>query len=233
MWHDPNGNMDSFVNNTYTLPNIINSDTCYNGPSAPIPTNHRILLVNPITNAIIKLATINTTTNTFVINNVVSGQNYNLVLSQTPITTGIGGPLATLPLGWVNTGENLGIAAGNDGAINGILNLTVANTLTNIVEANFGIVAPCSQTLINISGYVWHDVNGLTDSLVNNSGALTVPAATPIPAGLRMYLVSGATHLIVKSTVVSANSNTFSFTNIPLGPLYYLKLSNSNELNHQ
>lgn len=43
----------------------------------------------------------------------------------------------TLPAGWVNTGENVGTAAGSDGTPNGKLSITVAGA--PVVNANFGI----------------------------------------------------------------------------------------------
>jgi hypothetical protein len=49
VWHDANGNLDNLVNNTYTLPNIINSVTCPNGPTTPIPTGLKVVLVKAST----------------------------------------------------------------------------------------------------------------------------------------------------------------------------------------
>lgn len=46
-------------------------------------------------------------------------------------------PAVVLPTNWVSTGENLGIVAGNDGTVDGILALP--NIINNVVNANFGI----------------------------------------------------------------------------------------------
>ncbi|WP_281321893.1 gliding motility-associated C-terminal domain-containing protein [Flavobacterium aestivum] len=63
---------------------------------------------------------------------------YSIVLSTTAGTVGSPAPSASLPSGWVNTGENLGTAAGNDGSVNGILtNVTIG--ITAVANANFGI----------------------------------------------------------------------------------------------
>ncbi|MDP3441235.1 MAG: hypothetical protein Q8T08_00100, partial [Ignavibacteria bacterium] len=68
----------------------------------------------------------------------VSAGSYKVQISTVQGTIGSSQPLTTLPAGWVNTGENVGTSAGNDGTINGILNATVvANQFTENV--NFGI----------------------------------------------------------------------------------------------
>jgi hypothetical protein len=74
---------------------------------------------------------------------------------------------------------------------------------------------------INLSGNVWHDVNGLTDFEVNNSGGGT---AAPIPSPLFVYLVNASTNLIERVTIVMSNG-TYSFPNISPNTLYYVYLS--------
>ena len=72
----------------------------------------------------------------------------------------------SLPNGWVNTGENIGTAAGNDGTPDGILPVTI-NT-ANIANANFGIEQPPTA-------------NSNTATSQTNPGgttSATVPAAT-------------------------------------------------------
>jgi hypothetical protein len=63
--------------------------------------------------------------------------NYYIILSRLIAPIGSTVPVATLPLGWENTGEKLGITAGTDGVINGRLNIPGSNV--NIINANFGI----------------------------------------------------------------------------------------------
>jgi hypothetical protein len=69
-------------------------------------------------------------------NNVGEG-NYTIILSTTQGTQGNTAPTASLPSGYVNTGENLGAGLGSDASINGVLPVTV--TSTNVTNANFGI----------------------------------------------------------------------------------------------
>jgi uncharacterized repeat protein (TIGR01451 family) len=68
-----------------------------------------------------------------------TGVNYSVYLSSTLATIGQSAvPTVTLPSGWANTGENLGVGTGSDGTPDGILSLgTVSSAVSN---ANFGII---------------------------------------------------------------------------------------------
>ncbi|WP_084165858.1 Ig-like domain-containing protein [Dyadobacter crusticola] len=72
---------------------------------------------------------------------ITSPGTYSIVLHQ----TAAGSTTPSLPDGWLNMGENLGVGAGSDDAVNGILtNVTVLNV--NVTNANFGIeVAPSAD----------------------------------------------------------------------------------------
>ncbi len=67
---------------------------------------------------------------------VVPG-TYNVQISTNQGVESSAAPVTGWPAGWVNTGENLGAAAGSDGSINGQLPVTVAAVA--ITNANFGI----------------------------------------------------------------------------------------------
>jgi hypothetical protein len=71
---------------------------------------------------------------TYSISNVDAG-NYTIVLSTTSGTVGNPAPAATLPSGYVNTGE--GTATAGDGTINGITSITVVSS--NVTGINYGI----------------------------------------------------------------------------------------------
>lgn len=79
--------------------------------------------------------------------------------------------------------------------------------------------------LINLSGNVWHDVNGMNDNQVNNTGPSQTPPASAIPVGLRAYLVNSATGLIVRSTIVSSATGTFGFNDISPNTTYRVYVS--------
>jgi FG-GAP-like repeat len=67
--------------------------------------------------------------------------NYNIQISTVQGIESSLAPAATLPFGWVNTGENLGAGAGNDGTVNGLGNGLLAVTVAGaaVTNANFGI----------------------------------------------------------------------------------------------
>ena len=95
----------------------------------------------------------------------VSAGTYSVRLSTTAGIIGAAAPAASLPAGWVNTGE--GITTAGDGNVNGQTN-TFNLTTANISNVNFGIEQPA--TAGNLSAA----------SQVNPGGAVsvTVPAAT-------------------------------------------------------
>jgi hypothetical protein len=128
VWHDVNGNSDLLVNNSgaFTTP-----------AAAPIPVGLRAYLVNPTNNTIERLVIVSSANNTFIFNDIKPSTNYYIILSRTPASIGSVVPAASLPAGWVNTGEKLGLSTGNDGVINGRVN--VPGSVNNILNANFGI----------------------------------------------------------------------------------------------
>lgn len=126
VWHDVNGMNDNLVNNTGPL---------MVPPAAPIPTGMRITMVDANTGIVLR-STLVAGNGTFNFVNVAPG-NYTLVLSPLPGIPGQPSPFASLPSGWINTGEHLGLTPGRDAVING--KLTVSLTTFNITNANFGI----------------------------------------------------------------------------------------------
>jgi hypothetical protein len=128
VWHDVNGNLDNLVNNSGQLA----------VPAAsPIPVGLRVYLVNPVNNVILKVALVPSSTGIFIFNEIEPSTNYYLILSKNPAVVGSVVPIASLPIGWENTGEKLGITPGTDGVINGRLN--ILGSLNNIINANFAI----------------------------------------------------------------------------------------------
>ncbi|MEP7236459.1 MAG: SdrD B-like domain-containing protein [Ferruginibacter sp.] len=97
-------------------------------------------------------------------------------------------------------------------------------TLTNAVPAVTYVDAGMYKQ-INLSGNVWHDVNGLSDNLVNDTRG---PSDAPIPTGMKMILVDANTSLVVRTTLIQGNG-AFSFQNILPGTyILVLKIENSN-----
>lgn len=126
VWHDVNGMNDNLVNNTGPL---------MVPPAAPIPTGLRITMVDAATGIVLR-STLVAGNGTYNFINVAPG-NYTLILSPLPGTPGQPSPFASLPTGWINTGEKWGLTPGRDPVING--KLTVSLTNANVINANFGI----------------------------------------------------------------------------------------------
>jgi SdrD B-like domain len=105
------------------------------------------------------------------------------------------------PIGGVVTGINL--AAGQN-------NLTI--------DAGF-------RKLIRVSGNVWHDVNAMSDGLVNDTRLLTTPPSAQIPANLYAFLVNDATGLIVGVEAVDPLTGTFAFEDVTPNTDYYVVIS--------
>src|SRR5690606_20707293 len=108
-----------------------------NGLGNPFNTTLYANLVNPVTNRVVQVGTVNNN-GTYSIVNVPGSFNYNVVLSTTAGTIGSAPPAASLPSGWSFTGENVGSGSGSDGTANGTLTGVNVGT-SNLTQANFGI----------------------------------------------------------------------------------------------
>ena len=102
------------------------------------------------------------------------------------------------------------------GVVTGIT--LAAGQVNNTIDAGF-------FRILNLSGNVWHDVNGMNDSLVNDTRG---PSDAVIPTGLKMILVDANTSLVVRTTLVQGNG-AFNFPNILPGTyILVLKVESSN-----
>jgi hypothetical protein len=70
-------------------------------------------------------------------NNITTNQNYRMILSLTQGVVGSLAPLPLLPSGWINIGEDCCDKSGDDGLINGINLISVAES--NVPNIDFGI----------------------------------------------------------------------------------------------
>ena len=124
----------------------------------------------------------------------------------------------TTPSGYLVTATDAG---SNDAVDSDPTGGTIAVSL-GLGEMNTTIDAGFYR-IISLSGNVWHDVNGMSDNLVNNSGAAQTPPAAHIPTGLRMVLVDANTGLVVDNALVLGDG-TYNFPNVVPGD-YILVLS--------
>lgn len=137
---------------------------------------------------------------------VVSG-TYNIQISTNQGVESSATPVSALPAGWVNTGENLGSGAGNDGAVNGLLPVTVASTA--ITNANFGI-EQCPVAADNTAASQ-SNFGGTTDADVPPT---TFSATDPTPgivSGIRITAFPG------NATTITINGTQYTAATFPAG----------------
>lgn len=116
------------------------SDLTVNGIGTNVSNTLYVQLVNS-SNAVVATVAVNND-GTYSFPPQIPG-TYSVVLTSSATAT----TTASLPGGYVNTGENIGITAGNDGFTNGIIsNIIVTNAA--IVNVNFGIEQPPAASSI-------------------------------------------------------------------------------------
>jgi len=152
----------------------------------------------------------------YLITNVPPGTGYYVKFSNQPDVTA---PWTLQNVGGVGANNNSKADATGQ---TGTFNVAEGQNISNI---DAGLIK-----LINLSGNVWHDVNGMSDGFVNNSGAAQVPPAALIPPGLRAYLVNASTGLIERVAFVNTTTGTFSFSDVSMNSVYNVVLSSSNQI---
>jgi protocatechuate 3,4-dioxygenase beta subunit len=148
----------------------------------------------------------------YLISNVPPGTGYYVKFSNQPDVTA---PWTLQNVGGAGAANNSKADATGQ---TGTFNVAEGQNITNIDAGIYKI--------INLSGNVWHDVNGMSDGFVNNTGPLQSPPAVAIPVGLRAYLVNTATGLVEQVTFINGDG-TFSFPNITPNSVYSVVLSSS------
>jgi hypothetical protein len=127
----------------------------------------------------------------------IGAATYSVQLSTTQGVVGQPMPATSLPTGWVNTGENLGATAGNDGAVNGLLpNIVVTNT--NVTNANFGIEhRPTANIALELTQFnPAGTINITVDPLLFggtdlNSGTIDSLLISTFPANITTITING------------------------------------------
>ncbi|MFY9243302.1 MAG: SdrD B-like domain-containing protein, partial [Polaribacter sp.] len=141
------------------------------GISLPSGTQLYASLLNS-SNVIIGTKPINSD-GTYEFLNLTKNTNYSVVLHTNPA----GSSTPNLPANWINTGENVGAGAGNDGNVNGIISTSVGTVLKT--QVNFGIVEQSGS----IGDTVWYDADGNGSQNGGESGlegaTVTLDPGTP------------------------------------------------------
>lgn len=101
-------------------------------------SNLWVVAVNQSTHKVVEATAVSQFDGTYTLG-LMTNATYNLILisASTPPATGDAAPPASLPVNWTNTGENLGAGIGDDGTVDGILEVNF--TGSDITDANFGI----------------------------------------------------------------------------------------------
>lgn len=97
--------------------------------------------------------------------------------------------------------------------VNGVVsNISLAaGQVKNTIDAGF-------YRLINISGNVWNDANGLTDLQINKTGTQALPNS------LFIYLVDVATNLVVQAETINPDG-TYAFLDVEVNHSYKIVLT--------
>lgn len=123
VYHDINGLLDNKIDNGSGINGI---------------SNLWIVAVDQNTNQVAEATAVSQFNGTYTLG-LTTNAIYNLILinASIPPANGDTAPTASLPVNWTNTGEYLGAGAGNDGTVDGILEVNFNGT--DVTNANFGI----------------------------------------------------------------------------------------------
>lgn len=130
VWNDINRMSDGYVNNTAPLVS----------PLVPIPSGLKVYLMNDPLSIIEKRVDVNPATGTFTFSGLLENTDYYAVLTSKVLQVGtLFSTTATLPSGWVHTGQNWsGVSpTGHDGLNDGVLYFSVGTQDESNI--NFGI----------------------------------------------------------------------------------------------
>ncbi|WP_420149603.1 collagen-binding domain-containing protein [Spirosoma sp.] len=182
VFDDANGLVDGIVNGTAV--SSLASNTFY--VSLVSATSGKVISSTPLTDGAYSFSGLSPNT------------AYSVVLSNAPGTPGNNPPATSLANQVVNTGENIGAAAGNDGVpADGKIKVTLAED--NVDEVNFGVDKKPKAD------------EKLVENLANPGGSLQVQVPTLTGSDLEDGIYTGV-----------SNSNTIVITTLATnGTLYY------------
>ena len=127
------------------------------------------------------------------------------------------------PVGNIPAPSNVTTAGADDtndsDPVGGVATVTLgANETNNTIDAGFN--NDCTGT---IRGNVWHDVDGMTDGIIDSTGTFNTSLVRPRPSALKISLVDVNTNLVVAVTTVSGTGR-YSFNDVAPG-FYYAVLT--------
>ena len=209
-----NPNVPGLVGNVFNDTNGLNDNTV-NGTGIATPSGTQLyasLLNN--SNTIVATVPINSN-GSYEFLNVSKNSTYTVVIHTNPA----GSTVANLPSGWVNTGENVGTTAGNDGTANGRLSASVTTTVRENV--NFGIrqCTPATNTTSTAS-ITDADTKTLTGSPSGGtwsieSGGGTINGTTYTPPSVTTNTQVAIRYTVAANAGCSASTADVTFTVTP------------------
>ena len=186
------------------------SDNTVNGPSVNPGDVINAVLVNNTTGLVV--ASTVATGGNYTFTGLTNG-NYSVRITTLAATVGSLPPAVSGPATWVNTGENTGTAAGNDGTPDGILD--IGNITGVVTSANFGID---ERPAAGSGNYNAGTNPGGTIQVTINAGAFTTitPSSDPAPGAVTSIRITtfpaNTTSMVINGT--SYTSATFPATGI-------------------
>jgi hypothetical protein len=185
------------------------------GIASPSSTQLYANLTDPVTGKVIAVTPV-AAGGAYSFANIAGQTTYNVVISTTQGTVGNPAPSPSLPANWVNTGDNIGAAAGNDGTTNGILSFAIGTT--SITNVNFGIEQLPNTGILTIA----------TQANPGGTANYTIPAAsfsgTDPDAGIISFIK--ITTFPTNATTITINGITYTSASFPIGGVTVPTLAN-------
>lgn len=190
------GNIFNDTNGLKDLPSGIVNGTAYSA------TNLYAILYNNATNKVAAVAQVEA--NGSYALGADAGVNFSVYLTKNTTTVGSTLPIKEPQTGWAYTGEFIGISSGNDGLIDGVLNLGIVTA--DVSNVNFGVEQFPNQV-------------GSGSNPANNeyNTQIVVPANTftNIQNSVDATAVTGIRIIAFPTNVLSIIINNVTYTNTP------------------
>jgi hypothetical protein len=141
--------------------------------------------------------------------------DYSVRISTTAGVVGNAAPASSLPSGWINVGENIGLL-GNDGNANGSTNTFTVNG-NNVPNVNFGIMM-CNSTPPNVTPTIVYNGCNVATANLNSVAIASSPSS-----GYRLVWSKNNPPLNANDTLTTAQAGAIS-----LNGKYYAFYTNGN-----
>ena len=138
---------------------------------------------------------------TYTFTGVAPNASYTVLIATSNAATA-----ASLPSGWANTGDNIGVGAGSDGTPNGTLTVTVGTS--DVTAVNFGIDQTPTAATLTQSGQI--NPGGTAQATVAATTFGSTDADGTTASLTIMSFPSNATSIVV-------NGTSYTSSNFPVG----------------